>query len=149
MDHTVTFFLPFPPSANTLWRCVNGRFIRSSKYKKWQLSAVMRITEQRIKFPVFGAYELNLQLPKGINRGDADNRMKAVNDILQIARMIVDDKFCRRAAVEWSEIVGHDCLVTVTGDVAYKDQWEYAKAMATRAIANRVKTTKRVGLKAV
>ena len=135
MEHTVEFWLPFPPSTNRLWRSVRGRVVLSPDYKYWKHRAVESVTflQQLGKQPVCGVHELELYLSTvhRSKRGDADNRLKAVLDIVAELKFIVDDKLCRRASVEWATI-DHDCLVRLTGEIAYKDQWEFAKALAAK-----------------
>ena len=139
MNHTVEFWLPFPPSTNRLWRSVRGLVILGANYKNWKKRAVESVTIlQKVgKQPVLGVHELELYLSMGVGkRGDADNRIKAVLDIAVELMFIVDDKFCRRASVEWATI-DHDCLVRLTGEVAYKDQWEFANALGAKKFPHR------------
>ena len=133
MEHTIEFWLPFPPSANRLWRSVRGRVVLDKHYKDWKKAAAnaVIITQNIRQQPVLGIHQLELRLAQG-KRGDADNRIKAVLDFLaQELKFIENDKLCRRASVEWATI-DHDCLVRLTGEVAYKDQWEFAKALAAK-----------------
>ena len=134
MEHTIEFWLPFPPSTNRLWRSVKGRVMRSAKYINWQKDAATCLQLQHLPRRVFGTYELEIKLSVAINKGDADNRIKAVHDLLGHNRMIVNDKFCRKTSVEWATI-DHDCLVKLTGEIAYKDQWEFAAALANNQAA--------------
>jgi crossover junction endodeoxyribonuclease RusA len=139
MNHTIEFWLPFPPSTNRLWRSVRGRVVLSEDYKNWKHRACesVCVLQKLGKGPVIGTHELELHLSAAyIGKGDADNRLKAVFDIAQQCKLIVDDKLCRRASVEWSTI-DHDCLVRLTGEIAYKDQWEFASALAARQTVRR------------
>src|SRR5216684_192007 len=96
MQHTVEFWLPFPPSTNRLWRSVRGRVVLSPDYKDWKQRAVESVTflQQLGKQPVCGVHELELYLSTvhRSKRGDADNRLKAVLDIVAKLKFIVDDK---------------------------------------------------------
>jgi len=138
MIHPIEFWLPFPPSANRLWRSVGGSVIRSREYKNWKRDActAAAVMQNLGKGPVIGIYELECKLSVKLKRGDADNRLKALHDIAKEIRLIVDDKFCRRTSVEWATI-DHDCLVRLTGEIAYKDQWEFANALAARQIGQK------------
>ncbi len=134
MEHTVEFWLPFPPSTNRLWRSVRGRVVLSPEYKNWKRAASdqIQIVQHLGKSPVLGMHQLELRLSDVFrNKGDADNRLKAVLDVISACQLIVDDKFCARASVEWASI-NHDCLVKLTGEIAYKDQWEFAAATASK-----------------
>jgi crossover junction endodeoxyribonuclease RusA len=139
MQHTVEFWLPFPPSTNRLWRSVRGRVVLSSEYKDWKRRAsdAIIVLQSLGKSPVLGAYELELHLSTRFRQNrDADNRIKSVLDIAAECHLIVNDKHCRRASVEWATI-DHDCLVKLTGEVAYKDQWEFANALAAQQYRKR------------
>jgi len=108
--------------------------ILDANYKKWKRNAseLVAVTQGINTGPVLGAHELELKLSVNAGkRGDADNRLKAVLDIAKELGFIVDDKLCRRASVEWATI-DHDCLVKLTGEIAYKDQWEFAAATALK-----------------
>src|ERR1700719_229155 len=139
MDHTIEFWLPFPPSTNRLWRSVRGRVILSRHYKDWKKSAsdAIIVLQNLGKSPVLGTHELSLKLKSNrIKIGDADNRIKAVLDIAAECHLIVNDKQCRRSSVEWATIE-HECLVRLTGEIAYADQWEFASALAARKTVRR------------
>ncbi len=136
MQHTVEFWLPFPPSTNRLWRSVRGRVILDKKYKNWKHLAAKDIVSQDFRnYPVLGLHQVELKLSVTVrHRGDADNRLKAVLDLAKELRFIVNDKDCTRASVEWATI-DHDCLVKLTGEIAYKDQWGFATALANKQAA--------------
>ena len=133
MIHTIEFWLPFPPSTNRLWRSVRGRVVLDLHYKKWKTEALQSLCllQGAGKQPVLGVYDLETYLSVRLKRGDADNRLKAVHDIAKAARFIVDDHLCRKTSIEWADIE-HDCLVRLTGEIAYKDQWELAGELAAR-----------------
>jgi Holliday junction resolvase RusA-like endonuclease len=146
MIHTVEFWLPFPPSTNRLWRSVRGRVILAPEYKDWQKRATeaLLIEQKMGKSPVLGSHQLNVYLSdRFVKRCDADNRLKAVLDICAKCHFVIDDKFCRKASVEWSVIPNHDCLVSLSGEVAYPDQWEFARAAAIE-LASRGRERRRV-----
>jgi crossover junction endodeoxyribonuclease RusA len=137
MDHTIEFWLPFPPSTNRLWRSVNGRVILDADYKNWRKRAIesIQVSQNIRNGPVLGVHQFELKLSACVGRcGDADNRIKAVLDLAKETMLIVDDKLCRRASVEWCSDIDHDCLVRLTGEIAYKDQWEFASAAAAKTI---------------
>lgn len=90
-----TIWLPFPVSTNNLYSqgVVRGRVRRfpSRQYKAWRREAVIRIRSQRI--PTFREpVVIKLALtPKDGRRRDASNYIKAVEDALVEARLLVDD----------------------------------------------------------
>jgi len=82
--------------------------------------------------PVLGKYEIQVQLSDAfIRRGDADNRLKAVNDWCQRTHLVVNDRHCVKATIMWCDNIEHDCLVELSGEVDFKSRWEYAAALAT------------------
>src|SRR5580704_1186961 len=85
MDHTIEFWLPFPPSTNRLWRSVRGRVVLSPEYKNWKGRAAdaLIVVQNLGKSPVLGIHELEVRLSSSVrNKGDADNRLKAVLDVI-------------------------------------------------------------------
>ena len=135
MIYTVEFWIPFPPSTNRLWRNIRGRTILAPEYKDWKKRATdALLIEQGLgNSPVLGTHQVNVYLSdRFAARRDADNRLKAILDIAGKCRLVVDDKLCRKASIEWAEIE-HDCLVNLSGEIAYMDQWEFAKVQAENA----------------
>lgn len=96
--------IPTPPSVNSLFgnrakgRAGKGRFV-TKKYRAWRVEAGKELMTQRRKLtPVSGAYRIYITLPK--IRGDADNRSKAVLDLLVSHGLTDDDRHCRSVHVE-------------------------------------------------
>jgi crossover junction endodeoxyribonuclease RusA len=120
---SITVSLPFPPSANRLWRHSRGRVHVSSEYARWLRQADAAVQDQDLcKCPMLGRHVLEVQLStRLIDRCDADNRVKAVLDWCQRAHLIDNDRNCRKASVEWANIA-HECTVTLTGEIAYCDR---------------------------
>jgi len=126
-----SFWLPFPPSANRLWRSVRGRVITSPEYKAWQLEAGDAATVQGLgRKPVLGSYRLHLELSRVFrSRGDENNRLKSVHDICKTLHLTIDDRYSEGSLVEWAD-VPHDCLVTLSGKVEFSSQWEWTQYLA-------------------
>ena len=100
---TTTVDLPFPPSANTIWRRGKGRTYRSAKYKNWQqVASNMLLAQGRIR-RIDGKFTAYIKLNEDAGRGDADNRVKVVLDLAQRCGLVADDKHCRRVTIEWVE----------------------------------------------
>lgn len=110
----ITLDLPFPPSANSIWRAVNGRNIVSKGYRAWKLHAGQMLMAQkrpRIDPPV----EVEILLVAPTKRpSDADNRIKPVLDALKDMRIIADDdsRYVRKVSAEWVKS-GPPCRVTI------------------------------------
>lgn len=105
---THTIDLPFPPSANRLWRYAHGRkgtVYLSTDYKVWLRRADMRAMAQRIKFTrqIAGAFEATIYLLSGASKMDGDNVVKPILDWAQRCGLIKNDRHCRRFIVEWTD----------------------------------------------
>ncbi|RJO72828.1 MAG: RusA family crossover junction endodeoxyribonuclease [Myxococcales bacterium] len=89
--------LPIPPTANNLFATGrrNGKFcrFRTKKYLAWQKEAgLMLQTSKKIRFA--GEVEIEITLPSNI-RGDIDNRVKPIFDLLVKYGIVCDDRYIR------------------------------------------------------
>ena len=114
---TLVLDLPMPPSVNAIWRSTAKRgkpqYYLDAKYKAWKkecdaLVWVAGATGAALREPVTVAIYLNASK----RRGDADNRIKAVLDWLQRARIIVNDSQVEKVSAEWGEAPS-GCRVTI------------------------------------
>lgn len=105
--------LPLPPSLNNAYVNAPGRGrIATPFFKQWKRDAGWRIREQRPQRGT-GPFKITLLLPDGM-RGDVDNRLKPVLDVLVENRVTPDDRFARAVAVGRSvEVEGGSCIVIV------------------------------------
>ena len=105
--------LPLPPSVNGMYRNVRGRGrVATKALKQWKFDAAWEITLQDA-VPIRVPYNLALYLPPKM-RGDIDNRVKGVSDILVAFGLIPDDRHAQRVSSERSEDVKPGrCLVVV------------------------------------
>ena len=98
---SVSFWLPFPPSLNSLYP---GRVRRhkSAKYEAWINEARQALIQQdcSVKFinPICVAYKFGQPNKK---RRDLDNLLKAPNDLLVAHGIIADDNLIHRISAEW------------------------------------------------
>ena len=104
---TTVVDLPFPPTANLIWRQSAGRKPHLSKdYQDWKKAAdIMAVARYQLrgKRIIQGHFEAHIGLNADIGkRGDIDNRIKAVMDWAQSRLLIINDKNCRRLTVEWT-----------------------------------------------
>lgn len=87
--------LPVPPSANHLWRHVNGVTLLSKParlYRKTVGEAVL-IRGPGVSLPLTGRLKLSIALtPANRQRRDLDNCLKALQDALTHARVWLDDE---------------------------------------------------------
>lgn len=109
-----TVSLPYPISANKLWRAVGGRNIKSAEYRRWLTQALWACKGAQ---PVKGPYRLTILATRPDNRRrDLGNLEKAVSDALQEARLIDDDCAAQSIHLEWviaAPIKGGAILATV------------------------------------
>jgi Holliday junction resolvase RusA-like endonuclease len=113
----LTIRLPFPPSANRLWRAgkTKGKFYIDPSYAAWRLEAQRAFLMQKRELgpSVHGGFQafITLDEKKRKKASDADNRVKAVLDFLQKMELIKNDKDADRVCVSWGPVDG--CSVTV------------------------------------
>jgi crossover junction endodeoxyribonuclease RusA len=115
MRSMTTLTLPWPPSANRLWRNVNGRTIKSEVYRKWLQLAGWDLRSQK-PAPVKGRYRLTMiAVRPDQRRRDLDNLLKPVSDLLKECGVIEDDSLAQTVMAGWSlESPVHDGLIIVS-----------------------------------
>jgi crossover junction endodeoxyribonuclease RusA len=86
-----TFHLPWPPTANTMWRYVRGRKPHlSERYEEWKKEAGWELVAQKAK-PIKGPVSITIELRAPNKQAwDIDNRIKPVLDLL-VANMVLPD----------------------------------------------------------
>ena len=95
--------LPYPPSANRLWRAVNGRQIKSAEYREYMSRCVACILAQRPE-KLSGPYRLTIvATPPDRRARDIDNLIKPTSDALAQAGVIDNDSQCRSVLAMWSD----------------------------------------------
>ena len=94
--------IPYPPSANRLWRAVNGRQIKSAVYRSWCSEAALMLRAQR-PATVAGAYHLSIvATPPDRRARDIDNLIKPISDALASAGIVANDSMARSVYAAWS-----------------------------------------------
>jgi Holliday junction resolvase RusA-like endonuclease len=102
IPHEIILDLPIPPSVNNAWFNIpNGGRANTKDYNEWIEDAGFYVRKAQIKPPQAAYYCLKLLLPYAM-RGDIDNRVKPVLDLLVRHRITPDD---RKA---WSVYVRRD-----------------------------------------
>lgn len=95
------FHIPYPPSANRLWRRSGHVVHRSAHYVAWLLDAGPIALSQKPK-PVVGPYKLTIQARRpDKRRRDIDNLLKPVGDLLQEIGLVADDCHCEMISARW------------------------------------------------
>jgi Holliday junction resolvase RusA-like endonuclease len=106
----LTITIPVPPSANNMFINVpkRGR-VKSTEYRKWRDAAGWFIQSQpHPKVP--GKVNILIEVRRG--RGDIDNRVKPVLDLLVLHHLIDDDRNVQSVTARWADV--DSCRVTVT-----------------------------------
>lgn len=107
--------LPMPPSVNAMYSSAGKRRVKSKVYTMWTQEAGLKLNTQHPK-PIKGEVSIRIGLVAQSNRHqDADNRVKAVLDLLTTHKIIEDDsnKYVRDLNVRWLD-QGPACSVTIT-----------------------------------
>ncbi len=97
--------LPLPTSANRIWRRgAGGKTTHiSQEYALWKREAEHAAKSAGIE-PVAGRYRLLLLIPSK-DRADADNRIKAVSDLLVRVGLIPDDRHAWEVTVRRDDTI--------------------------------------------
>ena len=95
------FWLPYPPSANHLWRSARGRTYRSRAYVDWLAEAGL-YAKQQFKQTLKGPYKLTITAARPDKRKrDLDNILKPISDLLKSIGAIEDDHLCEMLTARW------------------------------------------------
>lgn len=97
-------WLPWPPTANTMFGLKGHMRFVSSKYKAWKDLALTHLASQR-PTKMDGCVAVTIKLtPPTKRQWDIDNRVKPIIDILVTYRLIEDDNasVIKRITVECS-----------------------------------------------
>lgn len=96
-----------PPSANKIWRAVNGRVLKSAEYRSWLDAMAWSWREQAGSQRVHGKYALTITIGKpDKRRRDLDNSLKALSDLLVHSGLVEDDSLCQRIDMAWGDEPG-------------------------------------------
>lgn len=86
----VTFSCPVPPSVNAMFRNTKRGRAKTPAYEAWRYQAAAAIRRQGV--PHFPSHVvINMAFEIDLKRADADNRLKAMNDLLVDLGIIRDD----------------------------------------------------------
>jgi crossover junction endodeoxyribonuclease RusA len=109
MSASVIISLPYPPSANRLWRFVPGKRtpLRSEEYRAWLKEATWAAKAACLRTHdrkgVVGPYALNISAcPPDRRKRDLGNLVKAIEDGLKAGGAIEDDSLCQEIMLRWA-----------------------------------------------
>lgn len=100
--------LPYPPSANRLWRIRQGGrgAYRAPEYDAWQHEAswAVRAAMPRASARIDVPYVLNVVAGRPDRRQrDLDNLIKPISDALKSGGAIKDDSLAQKIEIEWQD----------------------------------------------
>lgn len=117
IEQYISITLPRPISTNSIWRAVDGRVIKSAKYRAWLLECGAEIQRQH-PGRIDGAYSIRITLQEGL-RLDLSNCIKSAEDILQAHGIIENDRLCRHIECGWARgVVGMHIMLISTKEGA-------------------------------
>jgi Holliday junction resolvase RusA-like endonuclease len=98
----ITIDVPYPPSANRLWRSARGRVYKDPKYTEWlRQFGLQWLIQKPIGFQMMtGSYQAEMIFAPTRRSGDLDNRQKAMGDAAQLYGLVSDDKNCKKI-ISW------------------------------------------------
>jgi Holliday junction resolvase RusA-like endonuclease len=104
----IKFYLPFPPSVNSLYPTVDKIRIKSATYKRWIKQANLILNKQNI--PILNQrciVEYHLNHPDNRIR-DAENYAKALTDFLVYRNILQGDdrRYLKATLASWNDIKG-------------------------------------------
>lgn len=111
-----TIFLPYPPSANNLWRVFKCRIIRSADYRGW-ISNAGKVLNAQHPQKLTGPVTIHITAnPPDKRRRDIDNLAKSTVDLLEAHQVIERDDMAivRKLTLEAGELRRGDGRVVVT-----------------------------------
>lgn len=99
----ITLDLPYPPSANKLWRNVGGKTLKSGHYRAWLHEGTLAIMVAR-PGKILGRYHLEIKATAPDRRArDIDNIIKPLGDLLVSAGVVADDNLAKSVYAEWAD----------------------------------------------
>jgi Holliday junction resolvase RusA-like endonuclease len=102
--------MPVPPSLNNCYVNVKPRGqlrrarVKSPKYRAWREEAGWDVKAQK-PGRIAGPYEMHIGLPVGL-RGDVDNRIKPISDLLVELGIVEDDRHCVNLSIARARTTG-------------------------------------------
>ena len=117
----ITLILPLPPSTNSLWIQAGRKRVISPDYRAWRLIAGSKLEQQlasevaRARPMVGPPLGVDIALPLKM-RGDIDNRVKPILDLLVHHDVMADDQHVHALSVA-RKVVHKSCAVVTVRTV--------------------------------
>lgn len=99
----IEFSIPYPPSANRIWRQGQGRVHKSKEYQDWLALAAWEIRAQLgPKKVITEPFKLTIRVNRPDRRKrDLDNLLKPILDLLGHYGLIENDSLCHWIDARW------------------------------------------------
>jgi crossover junction endodeoxyribonuclease RusA len=99
----IEFSIPYPPSANRIWRQGHGRVHKSKEYQDWLALSAWEIRAQiGPKQVITEPFKLELRVNRPDKRKrDLDNLLKPVLDLIGHYGLIENDSLCHWIDARW------------------------------------------------
>lgn len=110
----ISLRLPFPPSANSIWRNVNGRTLKSAPYRAWLRQAGLEALIQRPSRVLGGYHMMLVATPPDRRKRDLGNLLKATEDFLVQGGYIEDDHLARSINLAWGQFIVKGGYIDIT-----------------------------------
>ena len=134
LTRAISLELPWPPSANTIWRKVGTRVLLSAKARAFRAAVASCVASARARdklpmTPLSGGIAVTLALrPPDRKRRDIDNFTKATLDAMTRAGVWNDDSQLQCLAQTWEEPVKGGCVVVkIEAASTLKSKSEHSK----------------------
>ena len=93
--------LPFPPSANRLWRRSGTHMHKSKTYTDWLKEAGWQVIAQK-PGGIKGPYKISINAVRpDKRRRDLDNLLKPISDVLVSVGVVADDCHAEMISMRW------------------------------------------------
>lgn len=111
MASPISFTCPYPPTSNTMFR---GRRFITESYRQWRWDAGWAIKLQKPGDSPSGDIKIQIELPRSMRRGDIDNRIKALLDVMTDIGLIEDDRVFSDLRIRYVD--RNETFVTIESD---------------------------------
>lgn len=108
----IVLTLPVPPSLNNAFVNTHRGRVKSAGYKAWLRVASAEAMMQRQR-RIAGRYDLAVLLPRSM-RGDIDNRIKPISDLMVTLGLIDDDSLADSVMARRSDgVSAGQCIISI------------------------------------
>jgi Holliday junction resolvase RusA-like endonuclease len=112
MTEPLVLIIPIPPSVNQIYANVPGKGrVKTKQYRQWLDLAGWQVLGQCKGKRIAGKVTIDIEVRRLSANADADNRIKAVLDLLVKQNVIDDDKHVEKVSAQWADVEA--CRVTI------------------------------------